>query len=351
MTEHDELIVDTADLDAVTAALKNLGAWGGDWEVSEDLGLALLRNLKVGTGAELDTLITDLNAKLLSAGGAPPLLGKNDSAVIGYPQHKGILDPLDTEVEVVVGPPSGGAGIHVGVVDTPLFRHSTFGGEVVADEEIVIGETDIVDVWAGHATFVVGKIREHAAGARITVKAGLDGTSGARSLWETARKIASFRHTDIKILNLSLGVVTENDVEPLALRRALDRLGDDVVVVAAAGNRRLTSNPLKIFPAAFDDVIAVGALDAPFSMDRPWVDLEAPGIVQQGAYVVGEVDLLEFAHTSFTGKATWSGTSFAAATVTGALAQAMGEGLSGAAALAAVTEGPGAVAKKVAYPR
>lgn len=276
--------------------------------------------------AELDTLIANLNAKMLQAGGPLPLLGKNDSAVIDYPQHKGILDPMNTDVAVVVGPPSGGAGIHIGVIDTPLFRHSTFGAEVVADEEIAPTE-DTLDVWAGHATFVVGKIREHAAGARITVKAGLDGTNGAHSLWETARKIASFQHTDIKILNLSLGVVTENDVEPLALRRALDRLGDDVVVVTAAGNRRLQTNPLKIFPAAFDDVIAVGAVDAPFSMLRPWVDMEAPGMVQQGAYFVGEVDLLEFAHTGFTGKATWSGTSFAAATVIGALAKAMGEGL------------------------
>ncbi|WP_370948376.1 S8/S53 family peptidase [Amycolatopsis sp. cg5] len=350
MTAHDELIVDLEDLDAVTAALKNLGAWGGDWEVSEDLGLALLRNLAVRSAAELDTLIENLNAKLLSAGGVLPLIGKNDAAVIGYPQHKGILDPLNTDVEVVVGAPSGGVGVHIGVVDTPLFRHATFGPEVVADEEIAPTE-DTLDVWAGHATFVVGKIREHAAGARITVKAGLDGTSGARSLWETARKIASFQHADIKILNLSLGVVTENDVEPVALRRALDRLGDGVVVVAAAGNRRLTSNPLKIFPAAFDDVIAVGALDAPFSMDRPWVDLEAPGIVQQGAYVVGEVDLLESPRAEFDGKATWSGTSFAAATVTGALAKALAEGLSGGAALAAVSAGPGAVAKKVSYPR
>lgn len=80
----------------------------------------------------------------------------------------------------------------------------------------------------------------------------------------------------VKVINMSLGGPSASET----LRRALDRAeAAGVVVVAAAGNdgeRRVD------YPAAFPNVVAVGALDArkqltPYSNFGPEVDLVAPG--------------------------------------------------------------------------
>src|SRR5439155_505464 len=116
-----------------------------------------------------------------------------------------------------------------------------------------------------------------------------------------------------------------------------DRLGPDVVVVAAAGNHgELGRDPdpdtgltgrTPIWPAALDGVVAVGAHDghdpahptAGFSPHRaPWVDLLAPGVDEESTFLTGDVsvlvrqegklvveDTVDFA----AGYATWRGTS------------------------------------------
>ncbi|PPS67755.1 MULTISPECIES: peptidase S8 [Streptomyces] len=80
-----------------------------------------------------------------------------------------------------------------------------------------------------------------------------------------------------RVLNLSLGGPQATEVERDAIAHAINH---DVVVVAAMGNngRRTQS-----FPAAFDDVIAVGATDpldrkAIFSNTGPHIDVSAPGV-------------------------------------------------------------------------
>ena len=83
-----------------------------------------------------------------------------------------------------------------------------------------------------------------------------------------------------------------------------------------------------MWPAAFDQVIAVGATDengklAPFSPQTPWVDLTAPGVNVESTYLVGEVELAStkgVATADSSGFARWDGTSFAAAAVSGAAA-------------------------------
>ncbi|PVY70678.1 serine protease [Tamilnaduibacter salinus] len=78
------------------------------------------------------------------------------------------------------------------------------------------------------------------------------------------------------VINLSLGGVGNSDT----LRSAIDwGVDQGILFVAAAGNQG-TSDP--VYPAAFDNVIAVGAVDssgerAPYSNFGPWLDLMAPG--------------------------------------------------------------------------
>ena len=64
-----------------------------------------------------------------------------------------------------------------------------------------------------------------------------------------------------------------------AIGYAIER---NVVVVAAAGNRFADGNP-RPYPASYDGVLGVGAIDetgtrATFSQVGPWVDLVAPGV-------------------------------------------------------------------------
>jgi subtilisin family serine protease len=128
-----------------------------------------------------------------------------------------------------------------------------------------------------------------------------------------------------------------------------------LVVVAAAGNHGAVKDPDPTggkseptvknqarkagWPAALDDVIAVGAVVdatkkeaelASFSPDAPWVDVLAPGVDLKSTFLPrtckkddnGVVKEEEFPE----GWATWSGTSFAAGLVSGAIAAAADPG-------------------------
>jgi membrane-anchored mycosin MYCP len=91
-----------------------------------------------------------------------------------------------------------------------------------------------------------------------------------------------------------------------------------------------------VFPAALDGVLAVGAIGddkglAPFSPNAPWVDVVAPGVNIASTYLSGQVTGVEYENGRpkeiqvgpfANGYALWSGTSAAAAAVTGQLAAA-----------------------------
>jgi len=140
-------------------------------------------------------------------------------------------------------------------------------------------------------------------------------------------------------------------------------------VVAAAGNHgephaatdgRPAPNAA-LFPAALDNVIAVGALDgtgaAAFTPrgagqadTAPWINVFAPGVDVVSTYLgdgAPERVLVENADGSrspveFSGWAAWSGTSFATGEITGAVANLLARG-----------DSPQDAVKKVqaAYPR
>ncbi|OPG14322.1 S8/S53 family peptidase [Microbispora sp. GKU 823] len=136
------------------------------------------------------------------------------------------------------------------------------------------------------------------------------------------------------ILNLSLGCFTLSGGPPLVIARAIERLAPRVLVVAAAGNHgalpHLSSGRSRrsaCWPAAVPPVVAVGAYGTVdghpvmpgWSPDLPWVACLAPGEGVVGSYLTGEVDI-DGRRQTFQGHARWSGTSFSAALVTGAVA-------------------------------
>jgi type VII secretion-associated serine protease mycosin len=104
-----------------------------------------------------------------------------------------------------------------------------------------------------------------------------------------------------EVLNLSLAGAGDDPLIRDAVAHAVEK---DVLVVAAAGNAQEGSTPQRSYPAAYDGVLGVGAVDASgqrltSSQIGPQVDLVAPG---------GGV----LAATRAGGHRYWQGTSFAA---------------------------------------
>jgi len=169
-----------------------------------------------------------------------------------------------------------------------------------------------------HATFIAGVVLEWAPNATLVVDHVLNEEDIATSSWRVATRMARFADAGVTVLNISFGAATEDDKPPLVLTRAVEVLNKHgVVVVAAAGNHGPSKR--KIWPAALHEpsanVVAVGAgtnsggqfVSAKFSPKASWVDLIAPGEYILSTYKAS-------------GYATWSGTSFATAAVSGAIA-------------------------------
>jgi membrane-anchored mycosin MYCP len=168
----------------------------------------------------------------------------------------------------------------------------------------------------------------------------LSNQNGRAESWDVAKKIVELGRTGLDVLNLSMVCYSEDDQPPLTLAAAIDRLDPEILVVAAAGNHgceRPDEEPRSekdrrrpAWPAALDDVIAVGAAKqdgtaAPFTPGMaPWIDVLATGVDVESTYLRGLVkfDLTGKNHETrlFEGSARWSGSSFAAALVSGAIA-------------------------------
>ncbi|MQA01470.1 MAG: S8 family serine peptidase [Streptosporangiales bacterium] len=187
-----------------------------------------------------------------------------------------------------------------------------------------------LDSQAGHGTFVTGLLLHRAPDAHVTPVRVLssDGVCDELELIKAIADLRPRKSGGIDVLNLSLGGYTHDDRPSPLLLEALHALGPKTVVVAAAGNQG-TERPF--WPAAANSVIAVGALEeaggepAHFSNHGFWVDACAPGQDVSSSFVwfngpdvdtgAGDTD-----EDLFLGYADWSGTSFAAPQVAGAIA-------------------------------
>jgi membrane-anchored mycosin MYCP len=378
----NEIIVALPDLDEVQRELGRLGLQADQIDAHERLGLALLalpkldehiRRLRqdpdliraasaawpgvdarteVGQMPDLDLVMFAVRAYFRDRfGGWVPTMGKNRAVhhpgLEGFPHVRGggQGDPTRAGGPDTPWPPrrsEPGAGVQVGLLDTKLWLHPWLAGGYTsaADALIVPDDGDDADrkylATAGHATFVAGRILRRAPGARLEMRPVLNDQS-LGDVWNAAKHIADLAASGMNVLNLSLGCFTGDGNPPLALATAIGRVSPETVVVAAAGNydeadvREGLTRTTPMWPAALDDVVAVGASDgnghhAQFSPDLPWVNFLAPGVGVESTYLTGCVRAgSEDAHTdatseAFTGWANWSGTSFAAASVSGAIA-------------------------------
>ena len=187
---------------------------------------------------------------------------------------------------------------------------------------------DWLDPVAGHGTFIAGIIERIAPGCAIEVVRVLhwQGDGNESTIVETIDQIAQLQNPPA-FLNLSFGgyVWEQAPMLSAAVLRAQQR---GIVVVASAGNDG-TCRPS--YPAAIPGVVSVGAIgpDGPawFSNYGSWVRACAPGVDVVSSFFKlfdgSEVPSGGRDIDSFESWATWSGTSFAAPAVIGALALEM----------------------------
>lgn len=212
-----------------------------------------------------------------------------------------------------------GAGVRVGVVDSgvdgdnPHLRGKVFSGyDFVRDQpgarfDCTPHGTPVASIIAGAQLEGTG-FHGVAPDARI-VPARVTDTDEIKG--GPATVAAGIRYTvdnGAKVLNLSLTVFRDDP----ALKQAVEYAqAHDVLVVAAAGNRREDSNPTP-YPAAYPGVLGVGSIDitgalAADSQAGDYVDLVAPGVKVTGC-------------APGAGHRLWQGTSFATPFVAGTAA-------------------------------
>lgn len=190
----------------------------------------------------------------------------------------------------------------------------------------------LLDFSAGHGTFVSGIVAQVAPGADITVYRALT-TAGTGSEIDVACALIHAVRDGAQIVNLSLGTQTLSNQPALALAVALEVIAEherdtstETLIVAAAGN---FGDTVPTWPAAFRRVVSVGSLTSDlrpstFSSRGWWVDCSTVGEGILSTYVEGAQspaftdDPDSFGPNAF---ARWTGTSFAAPQVTGAIAR------------------------------
>lgn len=337
-----EVLLRTADEGRLRDRLREVG--GELDRRTEELGRIGLQLWTVDRGIDLPELLRELRSGTL--GDEPPPVVAANTVLSGEPiymggpggpPHRSLALDLP-EAKVGTRTPS------LAVLDTGRSRdledlHPTLIPFLQAGkDDIDLLDLDGVaglDTEAGHGTFIGGLVH------RLRPELLVDNqTVLTPAGWGDDVSVAlGMTQTSAPVLNLSLGGYTEGDRPPLAFEQALRALGRDRVVVAAAGNN---GSDRPFWPAASKHVVAVAALDttggapqeASFSNRGSWVDVCAPGVRLQSAYVRGAASAEDF-----DGWACWSGTSFAAPLVAAAIAQRVVDGLSPRAAAADLLSG------------
>lgn len=203
---------------------------------------------------------------------------------------------------------AAGTGVSIAVLDTGVGPHSAFADNVRRTNLIEL-PADLADL-NGHGTAVASLIASElglAPGASLlSIRVANDnGTSDSFTL---AQGIIDAADAGVNLINISMGSSGNSTILRTAIEYA-QQVG--VLIVASAGNE---GTPFVAYPAAYEGVISVGAVDAngrhlSFSNSGN-VTLTAPGLSVYSAYPNNQQVL-------------FTGTSSSAPIVTGAIANVM----------------------------
>jgi subtilisin family serine protease len=193
----------------------------------------------------------------------------------------------------------GNPAVKVAVIDSGIdYTHPDLAANYLGGYNFINGTTDPMDEH-GHGTHVSGTIAAAldnqtgspsasegvvgvAPNARLLVYkvCNVDGTCDDFAIQNA---IAQAIVDGASVINMSLGETAFSE----SLNESVqDAWNAGLVIVAGAGNNGVTE---RFYPAAFDNVISVGAFDedhlrASFSNYGDWVDMSAPGNVILSAY-------------------------------------------------------------------
>ncbi len=190
---------------------------------------------------------------------------------------------------------SKGAGVTVAVVDTGVRAdHPDLRGAVLSGFN-VLGSGDGREDVRGHGTAMAGIIAARGrSGGRgilgIAPAAQILPVGPASSPLVVTEAIKWSVEHGAKVINLSIGVLDDEGLAA-AVKKAADA---DVVLIAATGNDGEEGIDGD-FPAAYPEVLAVGAVDragnaTAFSHRGPQLDLVAPGVDMTVANGEGDGD-------------------------------------------------------------
>ncbi|WP_239096162.1 S8 family peptidase [Micromonospora lutea] len=263
-----------------------------------------------------------------------------------YPYATAALGEFSPET----GGKSGVPAVRVAVIDTgitPEDRTDNWLDAIVrrADNTEFLDVLPVTDGragdgrldWsAGHGSFAAGIVQRVAPRCevrayRFTRSDGLGTDKEAAEAMLRAVEEAAADGVRL-IINASIGTPAVDGVPPLALQSTVREIAErfpEVLIVASAGNNG-SADPM--YPAAFDGVVAVGALTedllpAPFSSHGDWVDCSCVGLGVVATFVTGTLPPVPdpvVADYSFPANswAVWSGTSFSAPQISGMVARA-----------------------------
>jgi serine protease len=231
--------------------------------------------------------VTKVVERHVSADGGARSFAQKADAAVGQRLPYGIAMIHAPEVWAVT---KGAGPINVAIIDTGIDRnHPDLAENYAGGYNVFTRKNDPTDDH-GHGTHVAGTI-----GARDN-DIGVIGVAPEVHIWSvkvldhlgvgTDENIADGTDWVIAkkrevggdwIMSLSLGGDAGSPLEEEAFRRVI---AEGIIVVAAAGNQGL---PLVQFPAAYDGVIAVGAVNsstglAAFSDYGPRMNIVAPGV-------------------------------------------------------------------------
>ncbi|MCB9678479.1 MAG: S8 family serine peptidase [Alphaproteobacteria bacterium] len=270
-----ELVIN-ADLAPEVAEEHGLEQLG--WIPQLGIGLYAVEPGVTRTDIEAALVVRTARADLLVEGNRP----REAASVDPYNSLQWNFDLLDLETAWTH---NRGAGITVAVLDTgvALYGEDT-PVNMLAGWDFAGDDADPTDV-GGHGTHVAGTIAQATNNGRGVAGVASDvsilpvrvlGDNGSGSSFWVAQGIVYAVDNGADVINLSLGSAWGSSAEQQAVEYARQH---GVVVVAASGNEARGSVG---YPAAYDWVIAVGAVDArsavaPYSNGGSALDVVAPG--------------------------------------------------------------------------
>lgn len=208
-----------------------------------------------------------------------------------------------------------GKGVRIAILDTGVGKHAALASRI-REIDLITGDGPAIDLH-GHGTAVASLIigadgiTQGITPAAELLSIRIADDSGTSNSFLLAEGIVRAVDEGAQIINISMGSYGDSPLVQDAVAYAAEK---QVVIVAAAGNEGLDT---PAYPAAYEGVIAVGAIDATgqhlnFSNRGDAIDIAAPGFEIVSAW-------LDDQYTSFTG------TSASAPLVTSAIAATMTE--------------------------